>query len=206
MDSARHVAAPRGSCAARRPPLEDRQGGLRTIRGTARGRRTRGRRRTPRLRRTPHPLGPSRRGAVRRSVRSGRQLRGKAGSPTTGSIGPRSATRLQAVHRSRRVSGSGLGASSRLLPALFGRLGRISEWRSHEAARSVDVGTRRLPRRSGEYPVSGVSWFEAAAYCRRCRRLLPTVFHWRNAFGSYFFSEVVTVGNFCGRGPEPRDS
>jgi eukaryotic-like serine/threonine-protein kinase len=34
------------------------------------------------------------------------------------------------------------------------------------------------------------------------QKTLPTVFHWRQAFGSYFFSEVVTAGNFGGRGPQ----
>jgi hypothetical protein len=54
-----------------------------------------------------------------------------------------------------------------------------------------------------DYPVSGVSWFEAVAYCRAVGKSLPTVSHWRRAFGAAFFKEVVTVGNFGGRGPEP---
>ena len=48
-----------------------------------------------------------------------------------------------------------------------------------------------------------MSWFEALAYCRSVRETLPTVSHWRNAFGATFFMEAVTVGNFNGRGPEP---
>jgi predicted Ser/Thr protein kinase/pimeloyl-ACP methyl ester carboxylesterase len=57
---------------------------------------------------------------------------------------------------------------------------------------------------SGEdgYPVRGVSWFEAVAYCRAVGKSLPTRHHWRKAFGATFFSEVVTAGNFSGRGPE----
>src|SRR5262249_21349027 len=45
-------------------------------------------------------------------------------------------------------------------------------------------------------------WFEAAAYCASVQKTLPTVFHWRNAFGAVFFSEVVTLGNFGDRGTE----
>ena len=53
-----------------------------------------------------------------------------------------------------------------------------------------------------DYPVNGVSWFEALAYCRSVGKTLPTVSHWRKAFGATFFMEAVTVGNFNGRGPE----
>jgi eukaryotic-like serine/threonine-protein kinase len=59
--------------------------------------------------------------------------------------------------------------------------------------------------RDGEddYPVGGVSWFEAMAYCTSREKTLPTVFHWRKAFGATFFMEVVTLGNFSGGGAEP---
>jgi formylglycine-generating enzyme required for sulfatase activity len=33
----------------------------------------------------------------------------------------------------------------------------------------------------GRYPVSGVSWFEAAAYARFAGKCLPTVYHWERA-------------------------
>lgn len=36
----------------------------------------------------------------------------------------------------------------------------------------------------GNYPVTGVSWYEAAAYAQFARRELPTVYHWRRAFMS----------------------
>ena len=58
------------------------------------------------------------------------------------------------------------------------------------------------PEGKGEYPVSGVSWYEAAAYCQSKGKSLPTVSHWRKAFGASFFVEVLTLGNFSGRGPE----
>jgi hypothetical protein len=58
------------------------------------------------------------------------------------------------------------------------------------------------PAGQEDYPVGGVSWFEAVAYCAAVGKSLPTVDHWRRAFGATYFSEVVTLGNFSGRGPE----
>jgi len=63
-----------------------------------------------------------------------------------------------------------------------------------------ELGT--FPDGQDDYPVSGVSWFEALAYCRSVGKTLPTVSHWRKAFGATFFMEAVMVGNFNGRGPE----
>jgi len=63
-----------------------------------------------------------------------------------------------------------------------------------------ELGT--FPDGQDDYPVNGVSWFEALAHCRSVGKTLPTVSHWRKAFGATFFMEAVTVGNFNGRGPE----
>jgi predicted esterase len=87
-----------------------------------------------------------------------------------------------------RLRGDGAGA------AFQDRTGRPgpSTW---------ELGT--YPEGQGDYPVSGVSWYEAVAYCQSTGKSLPTVFHWRKAFGASYFVEVLTLGNFTGRGPEP---
>ena len=88
-------------------------------------------------------------------------------------------------------------------PTLFGRLGRAAEFsdRTGRPGPSTwELGA--YPEGQGDYPVGGVSWFEAVAYCTSIQKTMPTVFHWRKAFGETFFMEVVTLGNFSGRGPE----
>ena len=95
------------------------------------------------------------------------------------------------------------GELERSSPALFRKLGRIAEFadRTGQAGPSTwELGA--YPEGQGDHPVRGVSWYEAAAYCASLQKTLPSVFHWRFAFGAFFFSEVVTLGNFGGRGPE----
>jgi eukaryotic-like serine/threonine-protein kinase len=58
------------------------------------------------------------------------------------------------------------------------------------------------PKGQDAYPVNGVSWFEAVAYCQFVGKTLPTLRHWRRAFGVTFFPNVVSIGNFRGRGIE----
>jgi dienelactone hydrolase len=51
------------------------------------------------------------------------------------------------------------------------------------------------------YPVSGLSWYEAAAYAQFTGKSLPTVFHWFRAANLGRFSDVLQVSNFSGKGP-----
>ena len=51
-------------------------------------------------------------------------------------------------------------------------------------------------------PVTGVSWFEAAAYAEFMGKELPTVHHWRQAaIYQLISSEIVLLSNFEGKGP-----
>jgi hypothetical protein len=66
------------------------------------------------------------------------------------------------------------------------------------------------PDGQDDYPVSGISWYEAAAYAEFARKELPTVYHWASAsgfnfeaFGNYFYSKLFPFSNFKGVGPEP---
>lgn len=60
-----------------------------------------------------------------------------------------------------------------------------------------------FPEGKGDYPVTGVSWFEAMAYARFVGKSLPTIFHWARAAGVWTASEVVPLSNFSGDGPGP---
>jgi eukaryotic-like serine/threonine-protein kinase len=54
-----------------------------------------------------------------------------------------------------------------------------------------------------DYPVSGISWYEAAAFAQFTGKSLPTVFHWYRAADMGRFSDILQVSNFSGKGPAP---
>ena len=54
-----------------------------------------------------------------------------------------------------------------------------------------------------DYPVSGVSWFEALAYAEFRGLSLPTFFHWYRAAELGIVSEILLLSNFSGEAPAP---
>lgn len=61
----------------------------------------------------------------------------------------------------------------------------------------------KYPDGQGDYPASGVSWFEAAAYCESVGKSLPTINHWYRAASLAGFNYIVRLSNFSGKGPAP---
>ena len=69
------------------------------------------------------------------------------------------------------------------------------------------------PEGEGDYPVSGVSWYEAAAYAEHAGKSLPTSPHWSVARGGITpwienpqlggFAILAPFCNFLGKGPVP---
>ncbi len=66
------------------------------------------------------------------------------------------------------------------------------------------------PDGQDNYPVNGISWYEAAAYAAFANKSLPTLSHWQSAAGYLFNrfpqsygSYVVPLCNMGGSGPEP---
>jgi formylglycine-generating enzyme required for sulfatase activity len=73
------------------------------------------------------------------------------------------------------------------------------------------------PEGQADYPVSGVSWYEAAAYAEFSGKTLPTGYHWGLATGEYTtpmiyypqfggFSSLASLSNFQVQGPVPAGS
>ncbi len=62
----------------------------------------------------------------------------------------------------------------------------------------------RFPEGKGDLPVTGVCWYEAAAYAAFAGKELPTVHHWRHAAGlEGFFADILQFSHFGGSGPRP---
>lgn len=59
------------------------------------------------------------------------------------------------------------------------------------------------PKGMDDYPVTGVSWYEALAYAAWAGRELPTVFHWRRAAPGGVFSNILEYSNFSNKQAAP---
>jgi len=95
----------------------------------------------------------------------------------------------------------------------FVKDGRIVPWA--EGIKDLVDGTRRrgpatwrlgdYPDGQADHPVSGVSWYEAAAYAEFAGKTLPSFYHWEWASGNYHEDSgyIVKASNFGGQGPAP---
>jgi formylglycine-generating enzyme required for sulfatase activity/pimeloyl-ACP methyl ester carboxylesterase len=59
------------------------------------------------------------------------------------------------------------------------------------------------PAGQENYPVGGVSWYEAAAFAKFAGKALPTVAHWNHAASVYNSAWIVPLSNFSGQGAAP---
>jgi len=59
------------------------------------------------------------------------------------------------------------------------------------------------PEGQADYPVTGVSWYEGAAYAEYTGKSLPTVYDWSNAAGVWDGAHILPLSNFAGKGLSP---
>ena len=59
------------------------------------------------------------------------------------------------------------------------------------------------PKGQDNYPVTGISWYEAAAYAEFAGKSLPTIYHWNRAAGPFLASYIVPASNFGSSGVLP---
>jgi serine/threonine protein kinase/dienelactone hydrolase len=52
-----------------------------------------------------------------------------------------------------------------------------------------------------DFPVTGVSWYEAAAYAEFAGKVLPTMYHWNAAASPGDSASIIPPSNFSGLGP-----
>lgn len=78
-------------------------------------------------------------------------------------------------------------------------MGRLIDATGRPGPATWELGT--YPEGQDDFPVRGVSWYEAAAYARFAGKRLPTVHHWQRAAAFGVNSDVIEHSNFAGKGP-----
>jgi len=59
------------------------------------------------------------------------------------------------------------------------------------------------PPGEDDHPVTGISWYEAAAYAAWAGKTLPTIFHWNRVAFTFSSALIAPLANLSGRGTVP---
>ncbi len=57
------------------------------------------------------------------------------------------------------------------------------------------------PEGKDNFPVGGISWYEAAAYAKFVGKSLPSILHVNRAAYRWLAARIIERSNFCGSGP-----
>ena len=100
-----------------------------------------------------------------------------------------------------RSTGKSLSARAR---------GRLTFEQGHRAIPAIQPAGRArppgslevIPEGQADFPVGGISWFEANAYAQFVGKRLPSIYHWyRAANPEDLFADILRVSNFDSHGP-----
>jgi eukaryotic-like serine/threonine-protein kinase len=77
-------------------------------------------------------------------------------------------------------------------------MARLTDYTGRPGPAAWEVGA--FPEGTGQHPVAGISWHEAAAYCAFVNKELPSVYHWLRAAGipearGRFVHEIALLGS-----------
>jgi serine/threonine protein kinase/formylglycine-generating enzyme required for sulfatase activity/dienelactone hydrolase len=93
----------------------------------------------------------------------------------------------------------------------FHRDGRVLSWAEGMALFRDTTGRPgpanweqgEYPRGQGDFPVSGVSWYEATAYAEFAGKVLPTIYHWTTTASPWVSNVIMPASNFGRQGIAP---
>jgi eukaryotic-like serine/threonine-protein kinase len=80
-------------------------------------------------------------------------------------------------------------------------IARLTDRTGRPGPASWEVGS--FPEGREDYPVSGVSWYEAEAYAAWAGKSLPTIFHWNRVAFTVASSRIVPMSNLAAHGAVP---
>lgn len=81
----------------------------------------------------------------------------------------------------------------------YRKLDRFKDRTGRSGPATWELGT--FPNEQADFPVGGVSFFEAEAYCQASGKALPTMHHWRKAAGTNVTADILLFSNFSRKGP-----
>ena len=78
---------------------------------------------------------------------------------------------------------------------------RFKDKTGRQGPASWEVGS--FPEGQEDYPVNGISWYEASAYAAFKQKRLPSVYQWSIVAETYYSMNIIPLSNFSGKSTVP---